>query len=100
MRSVACDERAAITLAAGDVEDDAAGDHRRDEMIAMPMLVPDLTGGPRDKALTGERKRIIHAGNSTRAARSGSVPTEADGRTAGRNAAAMTMNMQTIDQWL
>ena len=60
------EERAAVTLAARDVEHLASRDERRDEVVAMPVLVPDLACGARDEALAGERKLVVHSGHSTR----------------------------------
>ena len=77
---VGCEERAAVAFAARDVEHVAARDERRHEMIAMPVLVPDLAGGAGDEALAGEREGFVHAGNSTRLRRA-AAPC---GRTRGR----------------
>ena len=54
------EERAAVALAAGDVEHIESGDERRGEMVPMPMLVPDLAGGAGDEALAGEFEFLAH----------------------------------------
>ena len=54
------EERAAVALAARDVEDVEAGDERGREMVAVPMLVPDLAGGAGDEALAGEFEFLAH----------------------------------------
>ena len=59
-RGASREERAAIALAAGDVEHVATGDERRGEMVAMPVLVPDLAGDAGDEALAGEFEVVVH----------------------------------------
>ncbi len=56
------EERAAIALAAGDVEHLEAADEIRGEMVAMPMLVPDLAFGAGNETLAGELELVGHAG--------------------------------------
>ena len=80
------EERAAVALAARDVENLATGDERRDEMIAMPVLVPDLAGGAGDEALAGEREFVVHGANSTRAQAAAARPHGDHDRTGGRKA--------------
>jgi len=59
-RGVLREQRAAVALAARDVEDLAAGDERGREMVAVPVLVPDLAGGARDEALAGEFEFVVY----------------------------------------
>ena len=84
-------ERAAVTLAARDVEHVAPGDDRQGEMVAMPVLVPDLARGAGNEALAGERQGVVHADDSTRAVRSAPARD-------GAAASAITMNTHTSDQ--
>ena len=44
------EQRVAVPLAARDVEHLATGDERRDAVVAMPVLVPDLAGRTGDES--------------------------------------------------
>ena len=54
------EERAAVPFAAGDVEHAEARDERGREMVAMPVLVPDLAGGARNESLAREFEVLAH----------------------------------------
>ncbi len=47
------EQRAAVALATGDVEDLPSGDEPGSEKVSMPVLVPDLASGSGDEAFAG-----------------------------------------------
>ena len=51
------EQETAVAFAAGGVEHAQAADQRRDERVAMPVLVPDRTAHLGREALAGERER-------------------------------------------
>ena len=53
-------KRAAITLAAGNVEHLASGDERRCEKVPMPVFVPDFARGSGYEALAGPFEFVVH----------------------------------------
>ena len=54
------EQRAAITFAAGDVEDTLAGDKAARESVAVPVLMRDLAFCSRHKSFAGEFQRMRH----------------------------------------
>jgi hypothetical protein len=61
VRRLAREQRRAVSLAAGDVEHALAGDEAAREVIAMPVLDPDLALHARDEALAGEGQVVAGA---------------------------------------